>query len=76
MGVIKEIMERLQKLEEEEAELLTYECILELHNMTTNQLEAIYKNGKRKVKLDSDPKVYKAMSRMTTSQLHAIFGGG
>ena len=77
---ILELMEALekttnQKSEESEVEVLTGESLEQLKRMTTYQLDAIYKHGKRKVKIaDNDPEAYKQLNDMTTFQLKAIFG--
>ena len=59
---------------EQEPEILDADCLRALACMTSSQLRAIYKDGKRKVKLANDPDVYRTMSCMTSSQLRAIFG--
>ena len=60
--------------EEEQTELLTADVAEQLYWMNHLQLEAIYKHGKRKVRIDGDPKVYEVLRKMNPLQLKAIFG--
>ena len=61
--------------DEPEVEILTGESLAQLKHMTSFQLDAIYKHGKRKVKIaDNDPEAYKQLRQMTSFHLKAIFG--
>ena len=60
--------------EEEQPEILTAECLAHLVDMNSWQLEAIYKHGKRKVKIADDPRCYEYLAEMNSWQLEAIFG--
>ena len=77
MGFLVELFKPMGMLateDSEKPELLTANCIRQLSEMTSTQLKAIYKNGKRKVRIESTPEAYAALNEMTSIQLEAIFG--
>lgn len=73
LNFLSKVNDALKK-DDEEPEILTAEKISNLKWMSTNELAAIYKYGKRKVKIADDPRAYSELKWMTSSQLKAIFG--
>jgi len=55
-------------------EILTADKLQKLKWMSPRQLAAIYRYGKRKVKLTDDPDAYGQLKWFSEGQLEAIFG--
>lgn len=58
----------------EKVEVLTPDILHKLWMMTPEQLEIIYKHGRRPVKIANTPDAYHKLWMMSSEQLSAIFG--
>ena len=60
--------------EDEKTVILTADKLREIRWMTERQIDAIYKHGKKPVKIDETPESYRELRWMTEGQLECLFG--